>query len=316
MMLSKKRIVVGLGEVLFDCFPDREVLGGAPANVAVHAGQLLRGVGGSAVVLSRIGVDALGERLLNELSQRDIACECLQRDPDHPTGRVQVTLDPDGHAEYDIEAGAAWDHLAFDETTRQVAECCAAVCYGTLAQRTPQSRQTIHAFLEASPQALHVYDVNLRQDYYSAELLEMNLRRADVVKLNEHELPQVCELLQLSQATEALDHLAEALRGAYTLQLVALTRGEHGTQLFSPEEIVTGQPATYPRQPQADTVGAGDACCAALVTGLLLKWPLQTIADFANQVGAFVAMQPGATPRLPEELLRRVMALTPDNETT
>jgi fructokinase len=299
--------VVGLGEALFDVYPDRRVLGGAPLNVALHAHQMaavLRG-GGRGIPASRVGVDDLGRRLLAELAARGIPALGLQHDPDRPTGCVLVTLDS-GEPSYEIVEDTAWDRLDFTTEWRDLAMQCEAVCFGTLAQRSPQSRMAIEQFLEQAPRAIRMFDVNLRQHYFSAELIRRSCTLATVVKLNRHELTQVLQLLEFSHTTGSVDDQVMALREHFSLAAVVLTRGAAGTVLYTAAGKIDGEPVSYPRHPDADSVGAGDACAAGTLTGMLLGWPAERIVALANAAGAYVAAQSGATPQLPPDLLEQI----------
>jgi fructokinase len=297
-------LIVGLGEALFDRIGGEAILGGAPVNFAVHAHQMLRGRGGRAVVASRIGCDELGERLLAELAGRGLDNAWIQRDEAAPTGVVEVTLDASGQPTYDISTGVAWDRFEFTRAWADLAKRAAAVCFGTLAQRTTESRQAIRQFLAACPQALRVCDLNLRQQYFDREVVEASLRAAGVLKLNEEELPVVCELLGAphSGRSATVDAAVGWLMDAFGLDAVAYTRGAQGTVLYHRGARLDEEPKLSPPQPGADSVGAGDACCAALVAGMLIGLEPQQILRLANEAGAFVASQRGATPRLPDEL--------------
>jgi len=297
-------LVVGLGEALFDCFPDRTVLGGAPINVAVHAAALLGPSGEAAVPATRVGTDELGDRFFREITQRGVSVDYVQRDPERPTGRVAVTLDDGGHASYDFEKHSAWDALEFDQRLQDLAARCDAVAYGTLAQREPASRETIRAFVAAAEGALRLFDVNLRQDYYSREVLDASLRLATAVKINEEELGVVCGAVGLAEPPEpGADGQADQLIEAYGLDWLALTRGAEGTVVYAEGAKHTSPPAPFDPAPDADTVGAGDACCAGLLCGRLLGWSIPDTLELANRLGAFVAGRPGATPELPAELI-------------
>jgi fructokinase len=274
-------VIVGLGEALFDLLPGGPVLGGAPLNVAVHARQL----GARGVLVSRVGRDALGQRLLAEAAKR-LDAVALQVDPDRPTGTVRVTLEK-GEPSYDIVKDVAWDRLEFTPELRALAESADAVCFGSLAQRSGKSRETIHRFLETAAKAVRLFDVNLRQDYYGADLLRDSLRRASIVKLNRDELPVVLGLLGISSL--------DGLRAEYGLTHAVLTRGAEGTSING----IAGEPVRFPVQPGADSVGAGDACSAGVLTGVLRGWPIERTLALANKMGAYVASVPGATPRLP-----------------
>jgi fructokinase len=297
--------IIGLGEALFDVFPDgRQVLGGAPLNAAVHAHQMaaVLGAGACGIPASRIGQDELGRRLTGELTARGIPTIGLQHDPDRPTGQVRVTLHGN-EPSYEIVEDAAWDRLEFSDTWTDLARACDAVCFGTLAQRSPPARATIQRFLESARHARRMFDVNLRQHYFSAELIRRSCERATVVKLNEQELPRVHQLLGLTSGAASLDEQATTLLVYFGLEAVVLTRGAAGTVLYTLVGKTQGEPVRFPAQPDADSVGAGDACAAGILVGMLLGWPAARTVALANAVGAYVAAQAGATPHLPPSLL-------------
>jgi fructokinase len=298
--------VVGLGEALFDRFSEeRIVLGGAPVNLAVHANQLLQ-ARGKGIVASRIGKDELGGRLLSELSKRGMTTDYVTISSDFPTGSVEVEVDEAGHPEYEIIENVAWDHLEFAPDWAKLAPQCSAVCFGTLAQRSPESQAAIQKFLTNAPQAIKICDLNLRQYFYTADIIRDSLQAADVLKLNEDELTAVGKALDLETITRNVDERVANIIEKFNLKLLALTRGKSGTVLFTADEKMEGDIPAYPRQPNADDVGAGDTCCAAIIVGLLLEKPLLEIVNLANRVGAYVAAQAGATPELPREILERV----------
>jgi fructokinase len=306
---SEPLIVVGLGEALFDRFSqDRVVLGGAPVNFAVHAHQLLQDRG-QGIVASKVGDDELGHRLLTELTQRGMSTQCIEVSADLPTGTVEVGIDKDGAPSYEIRENVAWDRLTFDNSWQRWAPECGCVCFGTLAQRSPESRKAIRQFLENSSQALHVLDLNLRQFYYSAEIIHESLQAADILKLSEDELATVSKALEIGDpiiefdAGTKLPLTVDVLFKRYELEAIAVTRGSSGTVLFVRDGRFEADVPQFPRHENADSVGAGDACCAAIVVGFLQQKPPQEIVDLANLAGAFVASQPGATPRMPQDLL-------------
>lgn len=298
-------VVVGIGEVLFDCFPDRVLLGGAPINVATHVNALLGSGGGAGVPVTRVGMDEHSQRFFTEARQRGLDIQYVQSDEQRSTGRVDVSLDAHGHAEYRFGLDDAWDALEYTPSLATLAGRCDAIAFGTLGQRSLVSRQTIRRFLTEAPQAIRLFDVNLRQDFYSAEVLDHSLQLASAVKLNEEELHQVGQLLQLKQ-TSSLDEAAFQLATVYKLDWLALTRGAKGTVIYTHDTRHAGEPSPCQFHPEADSVGAGDACCAGLLCGMLLGWPIEATLLLANQLGAYVASQPGATPALPSDLLRRV----------
>jgi fructokinase len=292
--------IVGLGEALFDLLPGGKALGGAPLNVACHAQQLLAQRGGRGVVASRVGTDPLGDEVVRQLADRGMTADYVQRDVAHPTGTVHVELQ-DGQPTYEIVEGVAWDHFEWTAAWAELAGTCAAVCFGTLAQRSADSRQAVWQFLDAAPQAVRMLDVNLRQQYYDREVLEESCRRATLVKLNEEELPVVAELLGMPVGTE--DEEIAALRERFSLEAVVLTRGKQGTLLVLADDTVNAPRVSYPMSEHADAVGAGDACSAGILVGWVRQLPPEQIGALANRLGAYVASQPGATPQLPPEIL-------------
>ncbi|MCA9040766.1 MAG: carbohydrate kinase [Planctomycetaceae bacterium] len=285
--------IVGLGEILWDVFPDGARLGGAPSNFACHCNQL----GGDAFPVSCVGNDELGQQTRTELEQRGVSTEFVQTNATYPTGRVQVTLDENGKPSYEIIEDVAWDHLSFTSEWKTLARSLDAACFGSLAQRSSESRETIRHFLHEMPeQSLKIFDVNLRKPFYSKEIVEESLKLATILKLSDEELPVLAEYFNLSgSVTEQLS----ALRNTFRLKLIAYTRGSEGSILSSADEIneTSGFKVTA-----VDSVGAGDSFTAALCTGLLKGRSLAEVNTFANQVAAFVCSQQGACPTLPEEI--------------
>ncbi len=296
MQPTELPIVVGLGEVLWDCFAESRLPGGAPANVAFHACQL----GCRGIVCSRVGQDPLGDELLAFLVGQGLETDWVQRDRVHPTGTVTVDTSRPDHPRFIIHENVAWDALDFDAATEMLMGRAAAVCFGTLAQRSPGSRQTIQRTIRAvRPDCLVVYDVNLRQHFYDRERLEASLRAAAIVKLNAEEVIEIDKLLGLDSPDQ--ERFARALQERYGVDTVCITRGDRGCLLVGPDRIVD-DPGTPVRV--ADAVGAGDAFTAALILARLRRWPLESQASFANAVGALVASRPGAMPLLREEFTR------------
>jgi fructokinase len=179
-----------------------------------------------------------------------------------------------------------------------------AVCYGSLAQRSPASRATIRTFLDTAASAIRLFDVNLRQHFYDRSLLEESCRRATMVKLNEDELPILADLLDLGAGTP-VKQLVQ-LRNRFELNAVVYTRGQRGTLLLAGSGVIDPPAVSNPRAPNADTIGAGDACSAGILVGWSLGLSPQQTVDLANRLGAYVASQPGATPQLPAELIALV----------
>ncbi|MFA4835589.1 MAG: carbohydrate kinase, partial [Dehalococcoidia bacterium] len=268
-------------------------MGGAPANFAYHACAL----GGEGVVISSIGADDYGRQIFDRLGALSLSREYVSIDGTHPTGTVEVTVDARGKPSYIIRENVAWDFIPNTPQLMELAKKADAVCFGTLAQRSAVSRATIQAFLKRTPQkVLRIFDINLRQSFYSKELIESSLDLANVLKLNDEELAVIASLLSLSGDESTL--LAE-IAGKHRLYMVALTRGDKGSILYS-----DGQISIHPgyKVEVVDTVGAGDAFTASLALSVLSGQDLDAINDHANRVAAFVCSKHGATPRLPDEL--------------
>ncbi len=296
MSPSELPIVVGLGELLWDCFEDSRLPGGAPANVAFHAGQL----GCRGVVCSRVGRDELGNELLEFLAGQGLDTALVQRDAVYPTSKVTVDTSQPDHPRFIIHENVAWDYLALEPALGQLLGRAAAVCFGTLAQRSPESRRTIQQAIRAvAPGCLVVYDVNLRQHFYDRECVEASLRASRVAKLNAEEVIELDKLLGFDSPSQV--DFARTVQRRFGVDAVCITRGDQGCLLVGADEVVDdpGSPVRV-----ADAVGAGDAFTAALIVARLRAWPLQAQAAFANAVGALVASRPGAMPILREEFAR------------
>ncbi len=298
------QLVLGIGEVLWDLLPGGPRLGGAPANFSVMAGRL----GSHVAILSRIGRDELGRKAVEMLDPLGADTEFLQVDPVHETGRVTVTL-MDGQPEYTIHEPAAWDFLELSDEWVQLAERADAMCFGSLAQRCLESRQTIQTLAaQTKSQCARVFDVNLRTPFYSSEVVQESLELATVMKMNDAEVPLVLGLLGLQafdpHAPGALRAGAERLLEEFpTLRMVAVTRGAHGSLLVTRDawHEHPGVPATV-----ADTIGAGDAFTAAMVSYMLRGADLATLNEAGNRWGSWVASQAGAMPALSEGERERI----------
>ncbi len=285
--------VAGIGEVLWDVFPDGEKFGGAPGNFSCHC----RSLGAHAYVISCVGNDARGEMAADFLSNQGVDVSALAVSDDHETGVVLVTLDSDGRPSYEIKEDVAWDHLPNAGELNSIARSLDAVCFGSLAQRNPASCETIRKFLTATPsQCLRVFDVNLRQPFCSEGVVRESLTMANVLKLNDDELRFVASMYHLEGPDEVI---VQALLDVCGLKLVALTRGSRESLMAAPGAIsdIPGLKITV-----ADTVGAGDAFTAAMIIGFMDHWSLHEINEHAGRVAAFVCSQAGAVPDLPEAL--------------
>ena len=291
---SSQPVIVGLGEALVDVFPDGEFIGGAPMNVAVHARQL----GNAGVVVSRVGRDERGDRILAELAACGLDTATVQIDQEMPTGTVAVRFNEQGEPEYEIVADVAWDALRYDDNLHGIALETHAVCFGTLAQRHEQSRGAIYRFLEAAQSAIRLFDVNLRQDAYTAEILTTSFQYADAAKFNIDELGELVRLFELAGES---DRAISRLIAMFNLRWVALTRGAAGTAVFTARHKHDAEPVAASAS-IGDAVGAGDATSAALLHGAVRSWPWDRTLTLANQLGAHVASQPGACPPLTDTI--------------
>jgi fructokinase len=287
--------IVGIGELLWDLLPEGERPGGAPANFAWHA----RALGAEVFIVSSVGDDERGRTLVDLLKECGLNTRFISIHPDLPTGVVTVDLDPEGRPDFTIREGVAWDAIPIGDGLLNLAASADAVCFGSLAQRSSPSRETIQQFLAATGyDCLRICDINLRQTCYDETVLRESLALANVLKLNEDELAIVGELLSFgTDEAQAIEGLIEG----GSLQMLALTRAERGSLLCTAEQKV-GHPG-YTREEVADTVGAGDSFTAALTVGLLEGYDLDTISRQANRLAGFVCSKEGAMPEVPEELV-------------
>jgi len=294
--LEKPATIVGLGEVLWDVFPDGPRFGGAPANFACSAAELA-GDCADVFMVGAIGADDLGRRAVLSLREHGVDPSYISV-VEQPTGQVLVNFDAAGHPSYEIASDTAWDNVPTSDAVLQLATRSDAVCFGTLAQRCDTTRRTIHEFIRRAPTScLRILDINLRPPFWSETVVIEALQLANVLKLNDAELAIVGEMLQW-QGTEG--GLLQQLMDQFSIELVALTRGAEGALLMTKSGDSSESPSHSIAV--ADTVGAGDAFTAALAIGLLNGLPLAAINAWANRVAAFVCSQPGATPKLPAEL--------------
>lgn len=286
--------ILGLGEVLWDVFPDGETFGGAPANFACHC----RSLGADAAVVSAVGDDERGRRAVAFLKEHGVDPSHIQVLPNAPTGAVLVHLDTEGKAEYQFLNDTAWDRIAWTSALADAASRADALCFGTLGQRSAHSRATIERFLRATrSDCLRVFDINLRQHFHSPELVRASLKAANVLKVNDEELPVMADWFALPGKPE---QQLEALLDRFPLDLAILTCGPRGAWMISREESNFASP---PPVDVVSTVGAGDAFTAAVVMGLLVKRPLDEINRRANAIAAYVCTQQGAVPPLPASLV-------------
>lgn len=287
--------VIALGELLWDVLPTEKLLGGAPANFS----HRLRQLGVNARMVSRIGKDTLGEELARGLEGLNFDLSLIQLDDEHPTGTVDVSLSSDGNPTFTINTGVAYDYLEMTPDLLSAAEAASLICFGTLVQRSPQTRETIYKVLEAAPNATKFLDINLRKDCYSAETVADSLRRADIVKLNTSEVTIISELL--NRRERALRDFARGLIQDFNVTAVLVTLGEKG--VYALDSL--GHECTVPGLSiqVVDTIGSGDSFAAGFVSAYLSGAPLEACCHFGNLTGALNATKKGGMPDIsPAEL--------------
>ena len=296
--MKTKRYVVGLGEVLWDVLPEGKKLGGAPANFAYHAGQFIGN--DNTIAISAIGEDELAEETLVALRQHGLN-DLLPKVP-YQTGTVQVQLDAQGIPTYDIKENVAWDNIPYDNDIKQIASNCRAVCFGSLAQRNVVSRATIHRFLDDTPaDCLKIFDINLRQQFYTKDIIEGSFKRCNILKINDEELVIINRMFGF----ESLDMrtTCQQLLENYSLDMVVLTCGTNGSYVFTPN--ITSFQET-PKVTVADTVGAGDSFTGSFCAAILNGKSIEEAHKIAVKVSAFVCTQNGAMPKYSDELIALV----------
>lgn len=284
--------VIGIGELLFDVFPTGKKLGGAPVNFAYHVQQL----GLDSLAVSAIGKDPLGDEIMSLLEEKSINGYVPRVDA--PTGTVQVSLDAEGVPTFTIMENVAWDLIPFSEELAKEASCCSAICFGSLAQRSTISHETISRLVKLAPKdALIIFDINLRQHFYSKDLIEESLRECNTLKINETEFELVMNLLGRKETDFRKG--SEWLMKEYGIDTVILTCGAEGSYIFA-DSFVSFEPT--PKVEVADTVGAGDSFTAAFCASILRGESMKEAHRKAVAVSAYVCTQMGAMPVLPEDL--------------
>ena len=292
------QVIVGMGEALWDVLPEGKKIGGAPANFAYHVSQF----GFDSRIVSAVGEDADGKEIMDVFQKK--ALKTMIACVPYPTGTVQVTLDAVGVPCYDIKEAVAWDNIPFTDELKSLALNTRAVCFGSLAQRSQVSRDTIKRFLDAMPDLdgnLKIFDVNLRQGFYTKEILCDSMSRCNVLKINDEELVVISRIFDYPGID--LQDKCWILLAKYNLKMLILTCGTNGSYVFTPG-VVSFQET--PRVAVADTVGAGDSFTAAFTSAVLAGKPVQEAHKLAVEVSAFVCTQSGAMPELPEVLKNRL----------
>ncbi|RHB38684.1 carbohydrate kinase family protein [Bacteroides nordii] len=292
-------IIVGMGEALWDVLPEGKKIGGAPANFAYHVSQF----GFDSRVVSAVGNDALGDEILEVFKEKQLKHQ-LQV-VNYPTGTVQVTLDSAGIPLYEIKEGVAWDNIPFTDDLKRLALSTRAFCFGSLAQRNEVSRTSINRFLDTMPDGdgqLKIFDINLRQGFYTKEIIRESCQRCNVLKINDEELVAISRMFGYPGID--LQDKCWILLAKYNLKMLILTCGTNGSYVFTPG-VVSFQET--PRVPVADTVGAGDSFTAAFCASLLKGKSVPEAHKLAVEVSAYVCTQSGAMPELPQVLKDRLL---------
>ncbi len=292
-------IIVGMGEAIWDVLPEGKKIGGAPANFAYHVSQF----GFDSRVVSAVGNDALGDEILEVFKEKQLKHQ-LQV-VNYPTGTVQVTLDSAGIPLYEIKEGVAWDNIPFTDDLKRLALSTCAFCFGSLAQRNEVSRTSINRFLDTMPDGdgqLKIFDINLRQGFYTKEIIRESCQRCNVLKINDEELVAISRMFGYPGID--LQDKCWILLAKYNLKMLILTCGTNGSYVFTPG-VVSFQET--PRVPVADTVGAGDSFTAAFCASLLKGKSVPEAHKLAVEVSAYVCTQSGAMPELPQVLKDRLL---------
>lgn len=283
--------IIGLGEALWDVLPDGKKLGGAPANFAYHVGQF----GFEAKAVSALGKDVLGDETIAALESKGL--KYLMPRVDYPTGSVQVELDAQGVPTYDIREGVAWDNIPLTPEMIDLAKNARAVCWGSLAQRNPISRDTIQRFINITPsRSLRIFDINLRQNFYTPEVIKESLNLCNVLKINDEELVTIGRLFGYPGLD--IENKCWLILGKYNLNMLVLTCGVNGSYVFSPGNVSFQE---TPKIDVVDTVGAGDSFTATFCASILSGKNIAEAHKLAVEVSAYVCTQKGAMPILPEK---------------
>jgi len=281
-------LIVGIGEMLWDIFPERKVPGGAPANFAYHASQF----GFESYVVSAVGKDLLGEEILKIFAEKEL--RLLVEIVNYPTGTVKVELNDKGIPKYEICENVAWDNIPFTERTKELAQNSSAVCFGTLAQRNETSRKTIRNFLEQVPKnALKIFDINLRQNFYSKKIIHESLLISNILKINEEEAIEVARLFELEKKDE--QEICLHLLKEYNLNIVIETKGSIGSYVFTKDETSY---LDTPKVNAIDTVGAGDSFAGAFAGALLQGKSIREAHKLAVDVSSYICTRRGAMHKL------------------
>ena len=299
--MEKKFVVAGIGELLWDIFKNKKKLGGAPANFAYHVSAL----GHNGIIISRIGNDELGREVIDFLEKLNLDTGLIQVDNQMPTGIVVVEMDENNQPYYIIKEEVAWDFLEWSEKINDLLASVDAVCFGTLAQRNGAARKTILKFLKmVNNRAVKILDINLRQSFYSGQIIEESLKSADILKLNTGELEVLSSLFQINPKYSEKD-LCRFLIDRYSLNLICLTKGEEGSLILNDNSYCESPAFPYE---VVDRVGAGDAFTAAMIIQYLKGSTLAEISEYANRLASWVTSNKGGTP-VYDSAIKKIMNL-------
>ena len=293
--MTMDNVIVGMGEALWDVLPEGKKIGGAPANFAYHISQF----GLNSRVVSAVGDDKLGNEILENFAGKGLKCQIEK--VAYPTGTVQVSLDNAGVPHYDIKEGVAWDNISFTPALEELAKQTRAVCFGSLAQRSVVSRETINRFLDTMPngeERYKIFDINLRQNFYNKEIICQSMRKCNILKINDEELDTISRIFEWPGID--LEDKCWILLAKYNLKMLILTCGVNGSYVFTPGDISF---VDTPKVKVVDTVGAGDSFTATFVASIIKGKSVADAHRLAVKVSAYVCTRNGAMPELPKDLL-------------
>jgi fructokinase len=305
MSHHKPFTIAAFGEVLWDLLPDRVIIGGAPFNFAYR----LNSLGNNAFIISSVGRDDYGEKALEKVRELNMSTKYIQQDNRHPTGTVEIFLDEQKKPDYNIITGVAYDHILLDDSIIEMVTEADCLCFGTLAQRNRESRETLQAMLASFKGRFRLYDINLRKNCYTRDAIQASLLQTDILKLNDEEAGEVNGLLKLNAAN--LQGIAKEILGRYPIQICIITLGSNGVLAISAENEIVYEPGY--RVLMQDPLGAGDAFSAGFISKILAGLNLREACRFGNQLGAIVATQAGATQTITENEMEVISAKTKYN---
>ncbi len=290
-------VTLSLGEVLWDVLPDGKALGGSPSNAAWQASQL----GAESHIVSAVGDDDLGREILDTLTAKHLDVSTIAVLPGVPTSTVDAVLDADGNASYTIHENVAWDRLPVTPAVLDLAQKTRGINFGSLSQRHETARAAHHAILDAiAPDAVKVFDCNLRPPFIDRDILDQSLRRANVVKMNHDELPAIARLFQWTESLE--DAMTQLMHAYPNVRHLVITHGDKGAWWRTESELIFRE-APKPER-MMDTIGAGDSVTAVCMMGLLKGLPVAAILEAAMNIATFVCSQRGGMPVLPPALTK------------